>query len=92
CMSGLKLAVDYQKVFEMKMPEAYQRLLLDCMAGDQMLFTRQDSIMLSWQLIQPIFDYWEENHKNLCIYPAGSSFIECAEQMIEKEGRKWTVL
>jgi glucose-6-phosphate 1-dehydrogenase len=92
CMSGLKLAVDYQKLFEMKMPEAYQRLLLDCMTGDQMLFTRQDSIMLSWQLIQPIFDYWAENHKNLCIYPAGTSCVLCAEELMEKEGRKWTIL
>jgi glucose-6-phosphate 1-dehydrogenase len=92
CMSGLELAVDYQKVFETEMPEAYQRLLLDCMTGDQMLFARQDSILLSWQLLQPILDYWSQQDKNLFVYPAGTSDIKPAEEWIKKDGRKWRPL
>ena len=91
CMDGLELAVDYQKVFETKMPEAYQRLLLDCMTGDQMLFTRQDSVLLSWQLLQPVLDYWARN-KKLFVYPAGTSNIAPADEWIKKGGRKWMPL
>jgi glucose-6-phosphate 1-dehydrogenase len=92
CMDGLELAVDYQKVFKTKMPEAYQRLLLDCMTGDQMLFMRQDSVILSWQIMQPALDYWAGQEKKLFVYPAGSSSIGPTEEWIKKEGREWMPL
>jgi glucose-6-phosphate 1-dehydrogenase len=92
CMDGLELAVDYQKVFKTKMPEAYQRLLLDCMTGDQMLFMRQDSVLLSWQLMQPVLDYWSQKNKNLFVYPAGVSNIIQADEWIKKDGIKWMPL
>jgi glucose-6-phosphate 1-dehydrogenase len=92
CMDGLELAVDYQKVFNTKMPEAYQRLLLDCMTGDQMLFMRQDSVLLSWQLMQPVLDYWEKQNKNLFVYSSGSSIIKHTEEWIKRDGVTWMPL
>jgi glucose-6-phosphate 1-dehydrogenase len=92
CMDGLELAVDYQKVFKTRMPEAYQRLLLDCMTGDQMLFMRQDSVLLSWQLMQPVLDYWEQQNKKLFIYPAGILNIKHADEWIKKDGIEWRPL
>lgn len=89
CMSGLELAVDYQKVFGMKMPEAYQRLLLDCFAGDPMLFARQDSVVLSWQIVQPVLDYWKNSNKKLYPYPAGNTAFDAAEELLKKDGRTW---
>jgi glucose-6-phosphate 1-dehydrogenase len=89
CMSGLELAVDYQKVFGMKMPEAYQRLLLDCMTGDQMLFTRQDSVVLSWQIVQPVMDYWAKGGKKIIHYAAGDTAVEAADALMQKDGRNW---
>jgi glucose-6-phosphate 1-dehydrogenase len=74
------------------MPEAYQRLLLDCMTGDQMLFMRQDSVLLSWQLMQPVLDYWAQQHKNLFVYPASISKIKQAEDWIKKDSIKWMPL
>lgn len=73
CMSTLEMAVDYQKVFGVKMPEAYQRLLLDCMLGDQTLFTRSDSIETAWQLLMPILDVWAQGGDGLTEYAAGTS-------------------
>jgi glucose-6-phosphate 1-dehydrogenase len=73
CMSTLEMAVDYQQVFGVKMPEAYQRLLLDCMLGDQTLFTRSDSIETAWQLIMPVLDAWRGRADGLREYPAGAS-------------------
>jgi glucose-6-phosphate 1-dehydrogenase len=71
------------------MPESYQRLLLDCMTGDQMLFARQDSILLSWQVLQPVLDYWSQNDKNLFIYPAGVVDINHASEWIKRDGLEW---
>jgi glucose-6-phosphate 1-dehydrogenase len=91
CMSGLELAVDYQAVFGMKMPEAYQRLLLDCMTGDSMLFTRQDSVILSWQIVQPVLDYWAKGGKKLFRYAAGDASFAAADALMQKDGRNWRV-
>lgn len=74
CMSTLEMAVDYQEVFGIKMPEAYQRLLLDCMLGDQTLFTRHDSIIASWELLMPVLEAWKDvNAHPLHPYSAGSN-------------------
>jgi glucose-6-phosphate 1-dehydrogenase len=72
CISTLEMAVDYQTVFGVKMPEAYQRLLLDCMIGDQTLFTRSDSIETAWQLLMPVLDAWKGRPDGLRQYPAGA--------------------
>lgn len=73
CMSTLDMAVDYQSVFGVKMPEAYQRLLLDAMLGDQTLFTRSDSIETAWTLMTPILQSWQGRVEGLLEYPAGST-------------------
>ncbi|MHC4551183.1 MAG: glucose-6-phosphate dehydrogenase [Planctomycetota bacterium] len=75
CMSNLEMAVDYQKVFGVKMPEAYQRLLLDCMLGDQTLFTRSDSVEAAWKLMAPVLDAWAADNKSIIKYPSGSTAL-----------------
>jgi len=72
CMSTLGMAVDYQQVFGVQMPEAYQRLLLDCMQGDSTLFTRHDSVIASWELLTPVIEAWHASREGLTLYPAGS--------------------
>lgn len=78
CMSTLDMAVDYQEVFGVKMPEAYQRLLLDCMLGDQTLFTRHDSILASWEFIMPVLEAWSKDSK-LHDYSAGGTGPQAEE-------------
>ncbi len=73
CMSNLEMAVDYQKVFGVKMPEAYQRLLLDCMLGDQTLFTRRDSVESAWKLLMPVLEVWHQQENTVIQYPSGST-------------------
>ncbi len=90
CMSTLELAVDYNQVFGVEMPDAYQRLLLDCMLGDQTLFTRQDSVLISWELLQPALDYWTE--RDVFTYPAGASTLPAADELTARDGRKWLPL
>ncbi len=92
CMSTLEMAVDYQKVFGVEMPEAYQRLLLDCLIGDQTLFTRQDSIIPTWELLQPIIDQWIYNREDIYIYQSGTSKIDPADKLIQKTGHYWNTI
>jgi len=89
CMSTLNMNFSYKSVFLVDLPEAYQRLLLDCMLGDQTLFTRQDDIEISWQLLTPLLEAWEQRESSPYVYPAGSESFAQADALIENDGRQW---
>jgi len=92
CMGTLNMSFSYESVFGVNIPEAYQRLLLDCMAGDQTLFTRYDSVEVAWQLLMPVLKAWEQEGSNTYEYAAGSYSFAQADNLIESDGRKWRKL
>ena len=50
---------NYTSSFGGQTPEAYERLLLDVMAGDATLFMRRDAVESAWRFVMPILDHWE---------------------------------
>lgn len=68
-------------------PEAYERLLHDVMIGDQTLFTRWDEVEHAWKLIDQVAKPWKVRQPHF--YPAGSWGPKEADELIEKDGRKW---
>ncbi len=92
CIGTLDMSFSYQSVFGVSLPEAYQRLLLDCMVGDQTLFTRQDGVEVAWQLLTPVLDAWQNEDTSPYEYPAGSSSFPQADSLIEFDGRRWREL
>jgi glucose-6-phosphate 1-dehydrogenase len=89
CMGMLNMKFNYQELFGVEMPEAYERLLLDCMLGDQTLFTRYDSVEYSWRLVTPVLETLRQNKTAPCEYPAGSESFHEVDLLIEADGRKW---
>ena len=63
----------YDELSDAYIPDAYERLILDCMQGDATLFARGDSTEASWEFIDPILKAWE-NDDTIPIYgyPAGT--------------------
>ena len=92
CMGTLNMVFDYCSVFGVDMPDAYQRLLLDCMVGDQTLFTRSDSVEISWKLLTPVLEVWQNSEDSPYEYAAGSESFPQADSIIESDGRKWRKL
>ncbi len=90
CMSTLNMSFSYANVFKVDMPEAYQRLLLDCMVADQTLFTRADAIEVTWRLLTPILQAWQDIDPYQ--YPAGAQTFPEADNLIATNGRKWRKL
>jgi len=92
---GMKLRLtdldfNYQKEFAGTMPEAYQRLLLDALAGDASLFTRADEVELAWGIIDPILAAWRETGKpKIEQYEPGFWGPEIATPWMEAQGRQW---
>jgi glucose-6-phosphate 1-dehydrogenase len=83
----------YDSSFGVSSPEAYERLLLDVMKGDPTLFTRDDEIEQSWELLAPIFEVWSgKNPPPLCTYEAGSWGPAAADELLKAGGHSWSAL
>ena len=79
----------YMTSFLVDAPEAYERLLLDCMIGDPTLFTRADEVETAWQLIDPVEESWRNSRPPLATYPAGTWGPDAATQLLQRQGREW---
>jgi len=80
----------YGSSFVREQPEAYERLLLDCMLGDSTLFTRRDEVEAAWTFVQGILDAWEEEPRELVLsYDSGTWGPQFADEFIWRDGRRW---
>ena len=89
----VEMDFDYYDHFKASSPEAYERLLLDVIAGDATLFMRRDSVEASWRWIAPILDRWTEpGAQPVCTYASGDWGPAEAESLIARGGRRWRTL
>lgn len=70
-------------------PEAYERLLHDCMLGDATNFTHWDEVDLSWAFIDTISEYWENSKEELPNYSSGTMGPEESDELLKKDGFHW---
>ena len=75
---------------DVDVPEAYERLLLDCMRGDPTLYAHGDSVEYSWEFVEPILNAWK-NDPSIPVYgyPAGTWGPNVADDMVEPEDLTW---
>jgi glucose-6-phosphate 1-dehydrogenase len=93
CMDTVTMDFSYQGSFKVISPEAYERLLLDCLTGDQMLFSRRDWVEHSWSVSDSVLEAWEKiPEPTFPNYPAGSWGPKKADELMEKDGRRWRSL
>jgi glucose-6-phosphate 1-dehydrogenase len=89
----VKMEFNYNTSFGDKSPEAYERLILDVMAGDATLFMRRDAVEAAWRFVMPIVENWEQKHERfLPEYRAGTWGPVEADRMIEADNRQWRTL
>jgi glucose-6-phosphate 1-dehydrogenase len=81
----------YGKTFGIGGSDAYDRLLIDCMLGDQTLFTRADEVEAAWRLVTPALTLWDLPTDPALIpqYEAGTWGPIEADQLINRDGRQW---
>jgi glucose-6-phosphate 1-dehydrogenase len=87
----VKMDFHYGTSFGKASPEAYERLLLDAMAGDATLFARRDEVEHAWQFIDAIESAWHQSATPplLYEYPAGSWGPKEADDLLARDGRAW---
>jgi glucose-6-phosphate 1-dehydrogenase len=90
-VESVKMDFHYGTSFGKASPEAYERLLLDAMAGDPTLFARRDEVEQAWAFIDTIEEAWadQEQAPKLYTYPAGSWGPEEADELMARDGRSW---
>ena len=97
CMDTTEMTFYYRNLVQGELPDAYERLLLDCLNADPTLFIRHDAVEVSWSLLMPVLDLWAENRApdsatSLHPYPAGSWGPEAAEALPAADGRSWVAV
>lgn len=89
----VKMDFRYGSYFGINPPEAYERLILDCMHGDNTLFARQDEVYNSWKFITPILEHWASHiDKDFPNYAAGSWGPKAADKLLSQDGKKWRLI
>ncbi len=77
----------YGESFTESSPEAYERLLLDVLLGDQTLFPRNEEVEASWRVIDPLEEFWVGKQPQT--YRAGEWGPAAADEMLARDGRVW---
>ncbi|MEC7839111.1 MAG: glucose-6-phosphate dehydrogenase [Chlamydiota bacterium] len=89
----VKMDFQYGSYFGAKPPEAYERLICDCMSGDSTLFARVDEVLASWRLFTPILEHWNNvTPQNFPNYPSGTWGPLDAEILLARDGRRWRLI
>ena len=89
-VKNVNMDFHYSQLQNTYLPEAYERLLLDCMVGDSTLYIRGDALEATWKFVQPLLDFWDKNpDAPLQGYPAGSWGPANSDDLIEEENLTW---
>lgn len=89
-IGGVTMDFSYAETFDKQPPEAYERLLLDCMRGDATLFARRDEVEFSWGFVDPVLEAWEgSSDLPLEIYERGSQGPAAADDLLGRANHSW---
>jgi glucose-6-phosphate 1-dehydrogenase len=89
-MGEVDMDFQYAHYFGADPSTGYETLLYDCMIGDATLFQRDDMVEAGWSAVQPILDVWKAlPARGFPNYAAGTWGPREADDLIERDGRKW---
>jgi len=88
-LGDIDMKFNYKEAFGTYGIDAYEKILLDIFTGDQMLFNRSDELESSWELVTEILNGWKGTDPNFPNYEKGGWGPKGAQELIEKDGRRW---
>src|SRR3989442_593352 len=89
-LGAVDMNFEYADYFGTQPSTGYERLLHDCMIGDQTLFQRADMVEAGWCVVSSVLDVWKAlPPRNFPNYPAGTWGPKEAEELLERDGRHW---
>ncbi|MCB1378323.1 MAG: glucose-6-phosphate dehydrogenase [Alphaproteobacteria bacterium] len=88
-LSHVPLDMTFAETFDVRHPDAYERLVMDVVRGSQTLFMRRDEVEAAWAWIDPILEAWSAASDLPKHYTAGTWGPSAAVALIERDGRTW---
>jgi len=88
-LRSVPLNLSFAETFQVRNPDAYERLLMDVVRGNQTLFMRRDEVEAAWRWVEPILKSWQARNDPPKPYTAGSWGPSAAIALIERDGRTW---
>jgi glucose-6-phosphate 1-dehydrogenase len=88
-LRNVSLDMSFAQAFNVRNPDAYERLLMDVIRSNQTLFMRRDEVEAAWQWVDPILKGWESTGQQVQSYTAGTWGPSQAIALIERDGRTW---
>ncbi|WP_029065358.1 glucose-6-phosphate dehydrogenase [Labrenzia sp. DG1229] len=83
------LDMSFAAAFDVRHADAYERLIMDVVRGDQTLFMRGDEVEQAWRWIDPVLTAWTASSQKPESYPAGSSGPPSSFELITRDNRSW---
>ena len=88
-LQHVPLDMSFAQAFSVRNPDAYERLILDVVRGNQTLFMRRDEVEAAWTWVDPIIEAWSASHEAPKPYTAGTWGPTSAVALTERDGRSW---
>ncbi|KFM26514.1 Glucose-6-phosphate 1-dehydrogenase 2, chloroplastic [Auxenochlorella protothecoides] len=88
-VENTRLDLTYGSRYQTHLPDAYERLILDCVNGDRRLFIRNDELEVAWEKFTPVLQEIEERRVQPEQYPYGSRGPVGAHYLAAKYGVRW---
>ena len=85
----VSLDLSYANAFDVRLPDAYERLLMDVIKGNPTLFMRRDEVEAAWTWTEPILQRWASSPDRPKRYAAGTDGPTAAATLLERDGRTW---
>ncbi len=95
CLRSVMMDFTYRDFYQEASLDAYERVLLDCMLGDHMLFVREDGVVCTWSTLTPVLEAIESRKGRrhpIRRYRAGSWGPQAADRLLERDGNKWIAI
>ncbi len=89
-LQHVSLDMSFAAAFAVRNPDAYERLILDVVRGNQTLFMRRDEVEAAWAWVDPIVEAWATSGEAPKSYTAGTWGPSAAIALIERDGRSWS--
>ncbi len=88
-LQHVPLDMTFAEAFNVRHPEAYERLLMDVVRGDQTLFMRRDEVAAAWAWIDPILENWKASGDAPKSYTSGTWGPAASVTLIARDNNSW---
>lgn len=88
-LQPVNMDFSYEDSFDSDSPDAYERVIVDAIAGDQSLFASSDEVLRCWEILEPVLEAWQNSQAKPIEYQKGTWGPEEATVLAQSFGSEW---